>query len=51
MNDRYRRVVYFKQVQYNTLIDLKNEAERMIEEEPRFKKGFVTFDFDPVHGY
>ena len=51
VNDRYRRVVYFKHVQYNTLVELKNTAEEMIESETAFKDCFVTFDFDPIHGY
>jgi len=51
INDRYRRVVYFKHVQYNTLVELKNAAEQVIEEKAAFQDCFITFDFDPVHGY
>lgn len=51
VNDRYRRVVYFKHIQYNTLVELKDAAECVIEEETAFKACTVMFDFDPVHGY
>ena len=51
INDRYRRVVYFKHVQYNTLVELKNAAEGMLDKETVFKDCYITFDFDPVHGY
>lgn len=51
INDRFRRVVYFKHVQYNTLVELKNVAEQVIEKETAFRDCFITFDFDPVHGY
>ena len=51
INDRYRRVVYLKHVQYNTLVDMKNKAEEFIEQEPAFKDCYISFDFDPVHGY
>ncbi|MCM1178808.1 MAG: primosomal protein N' [Clostridium sp.] len=51
ISDRYRRVVYFKHVQYNTLVELKNAAEQAIEKEAVFQDCFITFDFDPVHGY
>ncbi|MDE6434286.1 MAG: primosomal protein N' [Lachnospiraceae bacterium] len=51
ISDRYRRVVYFKHVQYNTLVELKNVAEQVIEKDAVFKDCFITFDFNPVHGY
>lgn len=51
INDRYRRVVYLKHVQYNTLVDIKNKAEDFMEQEAAYKDCYVSFDFDPVHGY
>lgn len=51
INDRYRRVVYLKHVQYNTLIEMKNKAEAVIEQDVSFKDCYISFDFDPVHGY
>ena len=51
INDRYRRVVYLKHVQYNTLIEMKNKAEAVIEQDASFKDCYISFDFDPVHGY
>lgn len=51
VNDRYRRVVYLKHVQYNTLVEIKNQVENYIEQNNLFKECFIVFDFDPIHGY
>lgn len=51
INDKYRRVVYLKHVQYNTLVEIKNKAENFMEKEAAYKDCYVSFDFDPVHGY
>lgn len=51
VNDRYRRVIYLKEKRYEVLVELKNLAERFLEEQPEYKDCFVTFDFDPVHSY
>lgn len=51
INDRYRRVVYVKHVQYQCLVELKNCAEAFLENNQSFKDCFVSFDFDPVHSY
>ena len=51
INDRYRRVVYLKHVQYNTLVEIKNKTENFMEKEAAYKDCYVSFDFDPVHGY
>ena len=51
INDRYRRVVYLKHVQYNTLVEMKNYTENYLDRETAYKECFVSFDFDPVHGY
>lgn len=51
VNDRFRRVVYLKHVEYNRLIELKNQAEAYIEKKTLPKDCYVSFDFDPEHGY
>ena len=51
INDRYRRVVYLKHVQYNTLVAIKNKAEDFIEQDAAYRDCYISFDFDPVHGY
>lgn len=51
INDRYRRVVYLKHVQYNVLVEMKNKTEDFIEKETPYKDCYISFDFDPVHGY
>ena len=51
INDRYRRLVYLKHGQYNTLVEIKNKAENFMEKEAAYKDCYVSFDFDPVHGY
>ena len=51
INDRYRRVVYLKHVQYNTLVEMKNYTENYLDRKTAYKECFVSFDFDPVHGY
>lgn len=51
INDRYRRVIYLKHVQYECLVELKNRAEVFLENSQGFKDCFVSFDFDPVHSY
>lgn len=51
VNDRYRRVIYFKHKQYEELVKIKDMAELFIEQQPQFRNCFVTFDFDPLHSY
>ncbi|MGN0154869.1 MAG: primosomal protein N' [Lachnospiraceae bacterium] len=51
MNDKYRRVVYLKHKEYESLVQMKNQAEIFLEEQGNLKDCFVTFDFDPQHSY
>lgn len=50
-NDVYRRVIYFKQNQYNALVALKNFLEGYILYSERFKNVDVQFDFNPLSSY
>lgn len=50
IEDVFRRVVYIKSPDIQTLINIKNKAETYVE--ARGVKGIrVTFDFDPEYGY
>lgn len=51
VNDRYRRVVYLKHKDYDVLVELKNKMELYLEENSEMKNCYITFDFDPMHGY
>ncbi len=51
VNDRYRRVLYAKDILYEELVWIKNRLEEYIEGNPDWKTCYITFDFDPMHGY
>ena len=51
VNDRYRRVVYLKQKNNDRLIEAKNVIEGYLEKQTEWKNVYVTYDFDPIHGY
>ncbi len=51
INDRYRRVIYLKHKDYDSLVNVKNKAEAYLENSQLAKECFVSFDFDPVHSY
>lgn len=51
MNDRYRRVLYLKQINNEKLIEAKNVIEQFIDSDGEWKDCFVSYDFDPIHGY
>lgn len=51
MNDRYRRVIYLKHNEYDALVKVKNDAETYIEKQNAWKNCYISFDFNPMHGY
>ncbi|MDO5156242.1 MAG: primosomal protein N' [Eubacteriales bacterium] len=51
VNDKYRRVIYLKQVDYEKLVWMKNQTEQWNETNEQFKQIRMTFDFDPMHSY
>ena len=51
VNDRYRRILYIKNKDYHSLVRIKNAIEKYYEARPDWKKCYLTFDFDPMHGY
>lgn len=50
-NDIYRRMIYFKQSDYQVLIALKNYLEGYILYSEQLKNINVQFDFNPMNGY
>lgn len=51
INDRYRRVLYLKQKNYDILVRIKNDIEDYVKQDEIFKKCYITFDFNPTHAY
>ncbi len=50
-NDIYRRVIYLKNENYNTLITIKNDMEGFFKYSERFAGCSLQFDFNPMSGY
>ncbi|NLP35933.1 MAG: primosomal protein N' [Clostridiales bacterium] len=50
-NDYYRRVIYIKHEEYNTLIGIKNYLEGYLSFTNRFSDCSFQFDFDPMSSY
>ena len=51
LKDRYRRVIYLKEKDLDTLIEVKNYLEGFVEYSSYFKKVNVYFDKDPLVTY
>lgn len=51
INDIYRKVIYYKNSDYNKLIQIKNCIENGIEQWEAAKKVSVQFDFNPMSGF
>ncbi len=49
INDIYRRVIYLKEENYDTLIRVKNGLEQYIEVNSGFRKMRIQFDFNPMN--
>ena len=50
-NDIFRRVIYIKHGDYETLIQLKNYVEGFVNYSEHLKGCSVQFDFNPMSGY
>lgn len=50
VNDIYRRVIYFKQKDYDVLVALKDEIEVFAKQWTDQKQINITFDFNPMNG-
>ena len=49
LNDIYRKVIYIKDENYDTLIKIKNTLEQYIEINSGYKKMRIYFDFNPMN--
>lgn len=48
VKDMYRRIIYLKQEDADSLIEMKNKMEQYIEVNSGFKRIRIQFDFDPM---
>ena len=51
INDEYRRVIYIKDPEYQTLVKVKDHLEQWIMEQQIQKEIFINFDFNPMNSY
>ena len=51
INDIYRKVIYLKTAEYQTLVLLKDKLEWYIRDNHDFSYVFVQFDFNPMNGF
>lgn len=51
VNDYYKKVLYLKDQDYETLIRVKDSVEKTALEDPLFTRLLVRFDFDPAGGF
>ncbi len=51
LKDVYRRVLYFKHSEYETLVQMKDVLEQYIYHHREFRNVTVQFDFDAMNGF
>lgn len=51
VNDIYKKVIYIKTKKYQTLVTIKDMAEKHTRENRDYKDVIVQFDFNPVNGF
>lgn len=51
INDHYRRVIYIKDKDYQTLVQVKNRMEQWLETNDIRKDILINFDFNPMNSY
>lgn len=51
VNDIYKKVVYLKTKEYETLIKIKDIAEEHMRDNRDYKDVMIQFDFNPVNGF
>ena len=49
INDIFRKIIYLKDQEYDSLIDIKNKLEQYIEVNTGFNKVRIQFDFNPIN--
>lgn len=51
VNDIYKKVIYLKAKNYDTLVEIKDMAEAFTRDNRDYKDVTVQFDFNPVNGF
>ncbi len=51
INDVYRKVIYLKTKEYDTLVQIKDRMEWYIKDNKDFRNVSIQFDFNPVSGF
>jgi primosomal protein N' (replication factor Y) len=51
VNDIYKKIIYLKTENYQTLVKIKDRAEQFTRENRDYKDVMVQFDFNPVNGF
>ena len=51
VNDIYKKVIYIKTKDYQTLVELKDRLEHYMRDNKAFKDMVVQFDFNPMSGF
>lgn len=51
VNDIYKKVIYIKAGDYQSLVKIKDNLEVFVRENPKYKNTIVQFDFNPMNGF
>lgn len=51
VNDIYKKVIYLKAKEYQTLVEIKDQLEHYMKDNRSFKETTVQFDFNPMNGF
>lgn len=51
VNDIYKKVLYLKSADYDSLVEIKDRTEHFIRDNGRYRDVTVQFDFNPVNGF
>ena len=51
LKDIYRKVIYLRNEDYNRMIAIKDDLEKYLLDENKYRLAHVSFDFDPTNGF
>lgn len=51
VNDIYKKVIYFKTEEYETLVEIKDMAEKFTRDHKNYKDVMIQYDFNPVNSF
>ena len=51
VNDIYKKVIYLRAKEYDSLVEMKDFVEKKVKDHTAFKNTIVQFDFDPMNGF